>query len=126
MNAERPTSTLAGLALFASFGTLICCALPALLVSLGMGAAVAGLVSAVPQVVAISIYKNYVFAAAGLALLVAGAARYATRNAPCPADPAAASACRTWRKVSGWVLGLAALTYAVGFFFAYVAIHLLD
>ena len=38
-------------ALFTSFGTLICFALPALFVALGMGAAVAGIVSAVPQLI---------------------------------------------------------------------------
>lgn len=117
--------TLAWVALFTSFGTLICCALPALLVTIGAGAVVAGLVNAAPQIVAISVYKDFVFAGAGVLLLIAGGARYATRNAPCPADPAAADACRTLRKIGGWVLGLAAAIYAVGFFFAYAAITVL-
>jgi hypothetical protein len=124
-NTERPTSALAWLALFTSFGTLICCALPAMLVTLGMGAVVAGLVSAVPQIVAISVYKDHVFAGAGVLLLIAGAARYATRNAPCPTDPAAADACRRLRGISGWMLAAAGIVYVVGFFFAYVAIYVL-
>jgi hypothetical protein len=124
-NAERPNSALAWLALFTSFGTLICCALPAMLVTLGAGAVMAGLVTAVPEIVAISVYKDYVFAGAGVLLLAAAAARYATRNAPCPVEPAAADACRRLRRVSGWLLATAGTVYAVGFFFAYVAIYVL-
>ena len=96
-----------------------------MLVALGAGAVVAGLVTAVPQIVAISIYKDYVFAGAGALLLAAAAMRYATRNAPCPIDPTDADACRRLRRLSGWILGAAATVYAVGFFFAYVAIYLL-
>ena len=124
-NTERPTSALVWLALFSSFGTLICCALPAMLVALGAGAVVAGLVTAVPQIVAISVYKNFVFAGAGGLLAVAAAMRYATRNAPCPIDPAEAAACRGLRRISGWILGAAALVYAIGFFFAYLAVYLM-
>ncbi|MCA0200194.1 MAG: hypothetical protein LCH56_05070 [Proteobacteria bacterium] len=124
-NSERPTSALVWIALFTSFGTLICCALPAMLVALGAGAVVAGLVTAVPQVVAISIYKDYMFAGAGVLLLTAAVMRYATRNAPCPIDPHEADACRRLRRLSGWILGAAGLVYAVGFFFAYIAIYVL-
>lgn len=97
-----------------------------MLVALGAGAVVAGLVTAVPQIVAISVYKDYVFAGAGVLLLIATAARHATRNAPCPADPAQADACRRLRKLSGWMLAGAGAVYAVGFFFAYVAIYLIS
>ena len=44
-------SVLPTLTLFGSFSTLLCCALPALLVSLGAGAVTIGLVSAVPQLI---------------------------------------------------------------------------
>ncbi len=37
------------LTIFSSFGTLVCCALPAALVSIGAGAALASIVTAVPQ-----------------------------------------------------------------------------
>lgn len=96
-----------------------------MLVALGAGAVVAGLVTAVPQIVAISVYKNYVFAGAGGLLAVAAAMRYATRNAPCPIDPAEAAACRRLRAVIGWTLGIAWAVYAVGFFFAYMALYVL-
>ena len=43
--------TLPLISLFSSFGTLICCALPALLVSLGAGAVLAGLITNFPQLI---------------------------------------------------------------------------
>ena len=54
------------LSLFTSIGTLLCCALPALLVTLGMGAALAGFISVAPWITAISKYKVVVFVVAGI------------------------------------------------------------
>ena len=51
------TKHLSLLTLFTSGGTLICCALPALLVSLGAGAVMASVVSSVPQIVWFSEHK---------------------------------------------------------------------
>jgi len=51
------------LSLFTSMGTLVCCALPALLLTLGMGATLAGFIGAVPWIPWVSDYKAYVFAA---------------------------------------------------------------
>jgi len=58
--------------LFASGGTLVCCALPALLVALGAGAVLSSLVAVLPQIVWLSEHKAAVFgtAAAMLALNV--------------------------------------------------------
>ena len=47
------------ISLFTSFGTLICCALPALLVTIGSGAVLAGLISNVPQLLILSKYKIF-------------------------------------------------------------------
>src|SRR5579863_7325195 len=91
---------LSHLTLLASFSTLLCCALPALFVSLGAGAALIGLVSAVPQLIWLSAHKIPLFVFAGVMLAVSGTARYASRNAPCPADPRAARACRRLRRIS--------------------------
>jgi hypothetical protein len=109
------------LALFTSFGTLICCALPALFVALGMGAAVAGLVSAVPQLVWLSEHKAWVFGGSGAMIVAAALMHYAARNAPCPADPAQARACARLRTFSTAVLGVAIVAWAIGAFVAYVA-----
>ena len=58
------------LTLFSSGGTLICCALPALLVSLGAGAVMASVVSSVPQIVWFSEHKLGVFIFAGVMLAI--------------------------------------------------------
>ena len=54
------------LALFASTGTLLCCALPVLLVNLGMAAVVVSAVSAFPWLVPLSQHKEWLFLGAGL------------------------------------------------------------
>ena len=54
------------LSLFTSVGTLVCCSLPALFVSLGMGAAVAALVSTAPWLVSLSRHKVLMFTGSGL------------------------------------------------------------
>ena len=81
------------LSLFTSGGTLVCCALPALLVALGAGAALAGLVTAVPQLIWLSEHKVEVFAVATLMLSISGWLQWRARSLPCPADPALAAAC---------------------------------
>lgn len=122
----RPPSTLpAFLSLFTSTGTLICCALPALLVSLGAGAVMAGLIDAVPQIVWLGKHKGIVFGAAGLLLLVSGAWQWHARSLPCPADKAQAAACARARKISWIVWGLSVALFGVGFFFAFLAADLL-
>ncbi|MGY6627244.1 MAG: hypothetical protein ACXIVL_01895 [Oceanicaulis sp.] len=113
------------LALFASAGTLICCALPALLVTIGAGAVMAGLATNVPGLIFLSAHKEWVFTIAALVLAAAFAMRWATRNAPCPADPAQAAACTRMRKVGGWALWSALVLLVIGGFFAFFAAELL-
>lgn len=113
------------LALFGSTATLVCCALPALFVALGMGAVVAGLVSAVPQITWLSEHKPLVFGASGLLILASAYLQWRARNAPCPADPAAARACQRLRTVSTWISAIAAIAWCVGAFFAFFAARLL-
>lgn len=112
------------LALFGSAATLVCCALPALFVSIGMGAAVAGLVSAVPQITWLSANKPLVFGGAGALIALAAFMQWRARNAPCPTDPAAARACQRLRTISAWTLGVAVVAWAVGAFFAFFAADL--
>ena len=113
--------TLALLSLFTSASTLVCCALPALLVTLGMGAALAGLVTAVPQLIWLSEHKTAVFGLAALLLLAGGWMQWNARNAPCPVDPLAAQSCMKLRR-SGRIIYFVSLgLYLTGFFFAFVA-----
>ncbi len=113
------------LALFASLTTLLCCALPALLIVLGAGAVMAGLAANVPGLIWLSAHKAWVFALAGLLLAGAAFAKWRARNAPCPVDPAAARACMRLRRTGSILLFVAMTAYLVGGFFAFFAAELL-
>ena len=102
-------------------GTLICCALPALLVTIGMGATLAGFIGVAPWITALSAYKEYVFVAAGLMLALSAIMQWRGRYAPCPADPLKAKACMRLRKISLGILIVSILVYLIGFFFAFLA-----
>src|SRR5215831_14668642 len=68
------------LSLFTSLGTLLCCALPSLLVLFGLGATVASVLSEAPWLVALSHHKNWVFLVAGV--LISGNFIYVYAVAP--------------------------------------------
>jgi hypothetical protein len=113
----------AGLAigsLLASSATLVCCVLPAVLVAIGAGAALAGLVTAVPQLIWLSVHKPLVFGIAGALLAVSGAALWVGRRAPCPADPELARSCRRLRRFSAIIYCLAFAVFVFGAIFAFV------
>lgn len=112
------------ISLFTSLGTLLCCALPALFVTLGAGAALAGLVSSAPWLVALSKYKIWTFGLSGAMILIAGIMRWNARGAPCPIDVEQAKACMRLRKISGWIYWLSVAVWCTGFFFAFIAVHL--
>ena len=122
-NVGKGSVHFALLSLFTSTGTLVCCALPALLVTLGAGATLAGIVSTVPWLVALSKYKVITFSIAGFMLILAGVLRYKAKDAPCPIDVKQAKACMKLRRFSSFVYGVSILIYMVGFFFAFVAVH---
>lgn len=112
------------LSLFTSVGTLVCCALPALFVTLGAGAALAGLVSTAPWLVALSKYKVWTFGVSGAMIMLAGFMRWRARGAPCPIDPEQAKACSRLRRVSSWIYWLSVAVWCIGFFFAFIAVHI--
>lgn len=107
--------------LFGSVSTLLCCALPSLLVLFGLGATVASFLSAMPWLVSLSRHKGWVFIISGGLIGLSFVQTYYVSpklQAACAAgDP---SACATAGRFSRIVLWLAALIFAVGFFVAYV------
>ena len=117
---EMPGRWLAFLSLFTSTGTLICCALPAMLVALGAGAALSTLISAVPGLVWISEYKEAVFVFAGIMLTVSGWLQWRSRFAPCPVDAAQRNACLRTRRSSALVYGASVVVFMVGGFFEFI------
>jgi hypothetical protein len=108
------------LTILSSFSTLVCCALPAALVSLGAGAALASVVTAVPQLVWLSEHKIQLFVFAGLMLALSGVSAYRNRKAPCPADPMQARSCMRLRRWSASIFYFSAAIYVIGFFFAFL------
>ena len=111
---------MAFLSLFTSTGTLICCALPDVLVALGAGAALSTLVSVFPGLVWVSEYKEAVFVFAGIMLAVSGWLQWRNRFAPCPVDAAQRNACLRTRRSSAMVYGVSVVVFMVGGFFAFV------
>jgi hypothetical protein len=106
-------------ALFTSFGTLICCALPATLVALGAGASLAGLVGYFPKIVWLSENKLMVFSLSGVLIGFGLFNLWYTRNDPCPVDPKLAAACKTGRRVSRIMLAISATIFFIGAVFAF-------
>ena len=106
--------------LFASSSTLVCCALPALLVGLGAGAALSSLVSVFPQIVWLSDHKELLFIVATSLTLGSGVLQWRNRSAPCPSDPALRQACLSTRRTSLRFYGVSVAVLLVGAWFAFV------
>lgn len=119
-DAQRSTVGVAAAALLASSATLVCCVLPAVLVSVGAGAALVGLVSAFPQLVWLSEHKVGVFGVAAVLLAVSGAAIWFSNRLPCPIDPVAARSCTRLRALSRSMYFAAVGSFLVGYLFAFV------
>jgi mercuric ion transport protein len=109
------------LTLFASTGTLICCALPILLVILGFGATVAALTGSLPFLITLSQYKAWVFTGSGLLLGLSGWLMYRP-NRSCPADPVLGALCRKTERWNRRILWFSAAIWTTGFFAAYLAL----
>ncbi len=116
----RQSALSAWLSLLASSGTLVCCALPALLVMLGAGAALSGLVAAVPQIVWLSEHKGWIFGIASVLMLAGGVLQWRNRTALCPLDPQLRAACLRTRRWSLVVYAVSLVLLAIGAAFAFV------
>lgn len=122
-HAQQKDSSVTWLALFASTGTLICCALPIILVTLGLGATVAALTSAFPFLITLSQHKVWVFAFSGVMLGAAGWLLYRSGRA-CPTAPKLGELCnktRLWNRRIYWT---SVCIWVIGFFAAYIALPL--
>jgi mercuric ion transport protein len=108
--------------LFTSLSTLLCCALPSLLVLFGLGASVASMLSFMPWLVTLSRHKPWTFAVSGSLIALSFVNMYyispRIRTKQCGADDP--SACEEASKLSKVLLRISAVIYAVGVFVAYV------
>ena len=122
MNSEtRKSSFLSYLSLFTSVGTLLCCALPSLLVLVGLGATVASTLSALPWLVALSRHKSWTFAISGTMIAASFVYTYyvGPRLRARACDPQNPEACEVASRFSKVVLWLSAALFLAGFFVAF-------
>ncbi|MUP47555.1 hypothetical protein E0K83_17590 [Gramella sp. BOM4] len=108
--------------LFTSVSTLLCCALPSLLVALGMGAVVAGLASDIPWLFSLSRYKSWTFLIAGVMIGFNFWLFYGRkRQQSCEIDEDGnETACDTAAKWSKGILWFSFVLYLFGLFAAYL------
>lgn len=118
----RDAVSLGVLALFTSLGTLICCVLPILLVSLGLGSVVAAMTLQLPFLVTLSEYKITMFSLS--ALLLGLSAWFIWRGTACPSDPPLAARCHKTKDLGKWVFLLACLLWLIGLTSAYLLLPL--
>tara|TARA_R110002020_G_scaffold29059_11_gene91968 strand:- start:78 stop:467 length:390 start_codon:yes stop_codon:yes gene_type:complete len=123
--ATRETAAPA-IALVTSLSTLVCCTLPAVMITFGMGAALSSLTANIPQLIWLSAHKPLVFGGSLVLLFAAWGVRYLTRNMPCPADPAQAKLCSNLRRFGGWILYIGFGVWVIGAFSAFILPKLLS
>lgn len=119
----RETGVVA-VAMFTSTGTLLCCALPIMLVSIaGLGAFVASVTSAFPILVDLSLHKEWVFGLSGLMLIGSGWMIWRPGRS-CPTDPVLARWCNTFQTWNRRTVVASSIIWAIGFFAAFLALPL--
>jgi hypothetical protein len=118
----RRSAVLSYFSLFTSVGTLLCCALPSLLVLFGLGASVASFLSFMPWLVTLSRHKQWTFAMSGVLIALSFVNMYyiAPRIRAQQCTPGNPTACEDASRLSKILLWASAGIYVVGFFVAYV------
>lgn len=113
------------LALFGSTGTLLCCALPAVLAALAGGATISAYVSAFPWVIPLSRHKGWIFLIAGLLIALNGVLtlRPQGKLACAITGGKGCEVAGTFSKSMFWI---AAVIYAVGAFMTYGIVPVLE
>ncbi len=120
---DRKERSITYFTLFTTTGTLICCALPIILVTLGLGAAVASMTSVFPFLITLSLYKAWVFTFSGLMLSLSGWLMYRPGRA-CPTDPTLAAKCSNAHKWNKRIFWSSVIIWCLGFFAAFLALPL--
>lgn len=120
-NNQRP---LGWLVLFTSSATLICCALPIALVTLGLGAVSASFFSTLPWLVTLTKYKLFVFLISAGLLGIGGWSLFRA-NRVCPIDPDLARHCNQAHRFNKRIWVFSIVIWLVGFSTAYLALPIM-
>ena len=107
-------------ALLSSSSTLLCCALPAILVSMGAGAVFASVISVFPALTAVSRFKVEITVVTFIILVAVGILHLKTAKMPCPADPGLGRACLKTRKRSRIVYYLSCSVFGTASIFTFI------
>ena len=107
--------------LFTTSATLTCCALPILLVTLGLGTVVASVAGAAPWLITLSMYKGWMFSVSGLLIALSAWAVYRPGRT-CPADPDLAEQCEKSHRWNLRFFQVAAAVWMVGAAAAYLSL----
>ena len=107
--------------LFASSSTLVCCALPILLVTLGLGAVSAALFESIPFLITLAKHKLLVFIVSALMLALGGWLLFRPGR-HCPTDPDLAAKCESAHRWNTRIWWLSVVLWVIGFFAAYLSL----
>lgn len=107
------------LALFLSSTTLLCCALPVLLVSLGLGAVMANLNYNVPGLLFLTEHKSWTLSLSFLLLCFLAWIIWRP-NQTCPTDPVLAELCTKTKRWNRRVFKLSVVIWITALFFSYL------
>ncbi len=105
--------------LFTTTGTLVCCALPILFVTLGLGTTVVAMTSAFPFLIVLSQHKIWVFVFSGIMLFISGWLMFRPGRS-CPADEKRAKACHASYKWNKRIYWTSVVIWTIGFSAAYL------
>jgi mercuric ion transport protein len=118
----KRSAVLGYLSLFTSAGTLLCCALPSLLVLFGLGASVASMLSFLPWLVTLSRHKVLTFSISGALIALSFVNTYyivpRLRTQECSPDNP--TGCAEASRLSTIMLWVSAAIFVIGFFVAFV------
>lgn len=107
------------LSLFGSSATLLCCALPAAVSIIAGGAAVGSLISIFPWLIPISKYHNWIFAIAGVLLLINAIFVFSPKGKVACAVTGG-KGCEVAGGFSKGTFWVSIVLYGIGVFFAYI------
>lgn len=111
--------------LFGSLSTLLCCALPVTLVSIGMGATFASITANIPQIIWLTSHKEWLFAITAFLLIASYFMMTRSEKMSCPIDLDQREVCQSSKKMSQKIFWGTTVIYLIGFSFSYVIPYLI-
>ncbi len=118
--------TLSVLALFTSSGTLLCCVLPAVVATIAGGAAVGSMLTALPWLVPLSMYKEWIFIGAGIMVALNGYLVFKPNQEVACDVEAGEDGCEVTGTFNKNMFYISATVLAIGAFFAYALVPILQ